>query len=514
MLGIAKLAALKEDVNLYPHQERAVNNPNQSVVIAHSVGAGKTLTGIARFERLKEEGKASKALVVVPSSLRHNFAEQGVNRFTDSKAQIIGNKQEVRKGTAGDVNPDADYNIISYEMFRRDPKGYMQRSGADTIIADEFHKNKNEGTLTTDSLKEIRGDYKNFIGLTGSVISNSLADVQPLVDIASSGEHRLGENKKEFADKYLKRSNSRKYADLRENRRPIVGFKNKKVLEKELSKYVDYLDYQDVKTIANMPEKKTMETRIPLPKEEAKMYRRFIKNDPKLNKLVTNRRLETMKDEEVASAFNSMIEARKMMNSVATFTPGMSLVESAENTTKTKRLLDNIENHLKETPDGQVVVLSHLINGGHDVVSEGLKGRGIEHGLFLGKGNKDISEESRQADVRDFNDRKKRVILVSSAGGEGLSLNDTTYEAVLDGHYNPEKMNQMEARGVRSGGLSHRPQEEREVLVERHIATMPRTLGIFKSRIQTPNEVIYDIADNKNKNNQLLFDLLKSNREE
>jgi hypothetical protein len=70
-------------------------------------------------------------------------------------------------------------------------------------------------------------------------------------------------------------------------------------------------------------------------------------------------------------------------------------------------------------------------------------------------------------------------------------------------------MNQMEARGIRSHGLSHRPKEQRVVQVNRYLATMPKTLGVFKSSTKTPDEFIYEISKNKEKQNKMLYDLLK-----
>lgn len=510
MYGLAKLAALNEDVKLYPHQQRIVDKPGNSVIAAHGVGGGKTLSGLARFEKLKEDGKAHKALVVAPAGLRDNFGSQGVGKFTNSKYQIVGNKQELKKGgNYGLVNPDADYNIMSYEMFRKDPEGYMKQTGADTIIADEFHRGKNEGTETTDALKRLKGQYNNFIGLTGSVVSNSISDVQPLVDIASGGNHRLGENKQEFDKTYLKRNNSKYYQKVHEKRRPIIGFNKEKELSRELGNYIDFADYEDLKDIANMPDKKIHVEKVPISREQAKLYKGLLDDNPNVKKMILNKRIETMKDEEAAKAFSSLIESRKLMNSVGSIKPGMSLRESAEETPKTRKLLDDMVEHLNETPDGQALLFSHLINGGTDTLEAGLKNRHVAYGKFLGKGNKGITEEGRQQDVEDFNNRKKRVMLVSSAGGEGISMNDTTWEGVLDPHYNPEKMNQMEARGIRSGGLAHRPQRDREVEVNRYLATMPKTFGIFPSRYKTPDEFIYEVAQNKDKQNQLLFNLLR-----
>lgn len=509
---IEKQAALNSDIEYNPIQKRVIDNPSNSMIMAHPVGSGKTISGIAKFEKLKEQGKANKALVVVPAGLRGNFADEGVGKFTDSKHNIIGNQQEIRKGSGKKIDPEADYNIISYEMFRKNPKKILEDTGADTIIADEYHRLRNSGTSTIDSFKNVKGKYKNFIGLTGSVVNNKISDVYNLVDLVSQGNHGLGKNQKDFEKMYLKRSNAPKYKDLKDERKPVVGFNNKKLLQKELNKYIDYADIDDIRDIAKIPHKDVSVKKVPVSSQQAKIYKKILKDNPSIKKLIYQKRLETMKDDEIAKAFNGLIEARKLMNSVGSVVPGVDLKESSRITPKTRRMLDDMEKHLSTTPDGQAILLTNLINGGADVVEAGLKDRGIKYGKFIGKGNEGVTEESRQKDVEDYKNRKKRVMLISGAGAEGLSLNDTTWEALLDPHYNPERMNQMEARGIRSHGLSHRDEKDRRVQVNRYMATMPRTLGIFKSSVKTPDEVIYEIANNKDKQNQLLFNLLKQSQ--
>lgn len=504
-----KLAALNEDVRLRAHQERFVNMPGNAAIAAHAVGTGKTLSGIARFERQRNEGGAKKALVVVPAGLRENFATDGIKKFTNSSYNIVGNKAESGRGTYKDVSPDHDYDILSYEMFRRDPEGYVKRSGADTLITDEAHRYKNEGTSTTDSIRDGMRYANNYIGLTGSVISNTIADVQPLYNIANGGHGLLGHNKKEFEKRFLKRDSSKKYEGLADNRKPVIGFNEPRFLAKELSSKIDYIGIDQAKRIANMPDKNVDVEHVEVSDMQARMYKKLLKQDRKLYDMIRKKRYETLRDDEASRAFSSLIEARKLMNSPGSVVPNMSLSNSIENAPKTKRLLDDVATHLKQTPDGQAILLTHLINGGADVLEQGLKDRGVPYGTFLGKGVKGVTEESRQQAVRDYQNRKNRAIIVSSAGGEGLSLGDTTFEAVLDPHYNPEKMNQMEARGVRSNGLSHRPDADRKVQVNRYLATMPRSLGLFKNRLETPDEFIYNIAEKKNKQNQLLFNLLE-----
>ena len=134
----------------YPHQKKAVDrlfSNRGKMILAHEMGTGKTVTAVYGFEKLRHEGKAKKALVVVPSGLRQNFAKEGVEKFTESDYQVIGSSSEVSKKD-NYVRPgkegDKSYTIVSYAHFRRDPKGLMERTGADTIIFDEFHKTRND----------------------------------------------------------------------------------------------------------------------------------------------------------------------------------------------------------------------------------------------------------------------------------------------------------------------------------------------------------------------------------
>ena len=70
---IEKQAKLNDDIEFNPFQQRVINNPSNSMIVAHDVGSGKTLSSIAKFEKMREKGLANKALVVTPASLRHNF---------------------------------------------------------------------------------------------------------------------------------------------------------------------------------------------------------------------------------------------------------------------------------------------------------------------------------------------------------------------------------------------------------------------------------------------------------
>ena len=126
------IPTMKEWFKPYPHQKKAIDrlyNNKGKMILAHEMGTGKTATSIYGFERLRHEGKAKKALVVVPSGLRANFAENGIKKFTTSSVQVVGSPSEVSKKD-GYVRPgsegDSAYTVVSYAQFRRDPEGFMQ----------------------------------------------------------------------------------------------------------------------------------------------------------------------------------------------------------------------------------------------------------------------------------------------------------------------------------------------------------------------------------------------------
>jgi ERCC4-related helicase len=155
---------------------------------------------------------------------------------------------------------------------------------------------------------------------------------------------------------------------------------------------------------------------------------------------------------------------------------------------------------------------SNLVRGGVDVIEAGLKARGITYGVFSGKGNKGVTEASRQQAVKDYQDGKNKVILITGAGAEGLSLGNTTMVQLADGHYNPERISQAEARGIRAKGLSHRPKDKRRVAVKRYVSIIPRNfwqkITFQKQKEKSVGQWVYTTAAKKERTNKQLREVL------
>lgn len=445
-----KEAKLKKSVELRPHQEEAVQfalDNNGRGLFAHGTGSGKTLSAIATFEKLKADGKATKALVITPASLQENFEQSGVKRFTNSS---------VNRGTDG----KSDYQIMSMAKFRRDPQQALKDSKADTVIVDEIHRAKDKMSVTNRALREVSPQVKNFLGLTGSFISNHPKEVIPLLDVISPG-HDLG-SMQGFQKRYTKTKQipggflkgPKRRTDLQ--RHPELGGK--------LRGKLHYLGHEDI--AKDMPRMDVENVHVQMSPEQTKLY------NFALGKLTPMQRRKIRdglpaSQTEAMHILSAIMKARQASNSIGSH-KDMPLSQAAEDTPKIKRVLDDIEKHLSKNKDGQAVVYTNFVHGGADVLVEGLKARGHKPGLFAGVGALGVTKDSRHKDVKDFKDGKKKVIILTPAASEGVSLDNATGFFEVDRHYNPERNQQAIARGRRLGGQAHRKQKDRVLEVKRY----------------------------------------------
>jgi superfamily II DNA/RNA helicase len=171
--------------------------------------------------------------------------------------------------------------------------------------------------------------------------------------------------------------------------------------------------------------------------------------------------------------------------------------------------MEDTTEHLQQTPDGKVIIYSNMVEGGVRTISKALNSMGIAHGIFAGKGR---FERDRDKDVADYKAGKHKVLVISSAGKEGIDLPDTTMVAIADPHFNPEVVEQAKARGIRIGGQKHRLEQDREVRVKRYISTLPPSvlnkLRLTKKR-KSVEEWVSAVSERKAKSNKELKQLLK-----
>jgi len=514
--------SMKEWFVPYEHQKRAIDDkllPNQGkLILAHKPGTGKTATAIYGVERLKQRNQATNTVVVVPSGLRANFAVDGLEKFLRSPDyQILASSGDGNRANYVDLQDlkPRQYTIVSYEKFARNPDEIMQKTGADTLVLDEFHRVRNPNSSTFTAVMRGRSYAKNFIGLTASPVNNDAGEIATLLTLA---EGKAIITPKQFKSLHTQVIGYEK--GLGKNPKPVIGLKNKGMLTASLDPRVDVAESADLGEAPPLPRKDTQFVDVEMSPEQWKMYRLAMKElGPLEASIARNDPNITLKTTD--TLFARTAQARQISNSVGVGKQ-ITLEEAALATPKVSRILHDVELHLAQKPDNQVVLYSNLINGGVDVLSAGLNAKGIPPSLFVGKGtnvgDNRVTAKSRDYAVQEYQEGKRRVIVLSGAGAEGLSLNNSTAFYALDGHFNPEKIIQAEARARRLGGQSHRPVEERVVDVRRYRSVAPSVrqggglLGAeqrARPSYQTVDEWVYNTAGRKYKQNEELYSVLR-----
>lgn len=486
--ALIKSAALRKEVELRPHQEDAIaylEREGGRGLFAHGTGTGKTLSSIAAFERLKDTGKAKRALVIAPAALLTNYRESGVGKFTTS--------------THGAPGSGSDYELVSQEAFRKDPHGILAKSGADTLILDEMHRAKSGEGSTFTALRDASHSpaIKNVIGLTGSMVSNHPKEIVPLMDIIKP-QHGLG-TRGQFSKEHV--GVDRISGGFLTPPSTRYNLSNIDALKRKAKGAVHYVGHNDLGS-GGMPRLNMRDVHVEMSPEQQDVYDFAMGRLNPLSRDLIRAGLPPSQT-EAQNIFGMITKIRQASNSVGTHKV-MSDVEAVNRTPKLKRAVDDVVEHLKNTPDGQAVLYSNLVRGGAKELHAALKARGIETGFYSGPDPElGVDKNTRDQDVRDFLARKKRAIVITPAGVEGLSLNNATFFGMVDSHFNPERNAQAIARARRFGGLSHRPEDQRVVDVRRY-RSVPRQNFLSKlilGRQTGVDEWIQRVADEKDRLN-------------
>ena len=253
-----KKAALQASVKLRHHQEEFEKKYEQMggrQIAFHGLGSGKTITSINAVDK----SDSKRALILTPAALQKNYKDS-VDKYLTP-------------------NSRKKFTIMSYEKFRRNPDEFISKINPDTIVVDEFHRDKDPKGVSYNALKRARPHVKHFMGLTGTVTQNTPAEVFPLVNLTAGVDSHIP-TKKEFEQRYTEKERvyPKGFGGLvarlrhRYGEKPVL--KNEKELQSKLAPFI-HKNTPDAEFLKNFPKREEVDISTPMTKEQDKMYKYF-----------------------------------------------------------------------------------------------------------------------------------------------------------------------------------------------------------------------------------------------
>jgi len=432
--------SLKDDINLYLHQEEGVAklqylyslNPVNGVLLADDMGLGKTiqiLTFLAWLKEHKKEKTFLKALIVMPTSLVNNWSYESNNPKEVGEIQKFFKKDTFKitkfKGrlTEKRINELSNFDIVmtSYESLRLNHV-QMGKIKWNVIICDESQKIKNPITLVTTAVKTQNADFK--IACSATPIENTSEDLWCLMDFVKPGI--LG-SLKEFRIEFSK---------------PIINNQSKieaiEKLNNSLKGKIDDFYIRRTKEVLNNDGK--------FPKKIVKYYNTLPSNE-QINKF----------EEVLAKSYDSkkilaIIQYLLMISSHPDLISESDLVtkniEELEKESSKIQTLKKILDIIEKNGEKAIIftkykkmqkILSLLLNTWYQLSPNIING--------------DVNTTKRKEALDKFKQSSgfNVIILSPEAAGVGLNITEANHVIHYTRHWNPAKEEQATDRAYRIG---------------------------------------------------------------
>ena len=427
---------------LKDHQKKVVNyiskNENRGILIIHDTGTGKTLTGVASiFEILKKNKK--NVIIITPVTLTENWKKE----IIDFNGSIPTN-----------------FTFLTFQSLAKINIGEVCLDSI--IIIDEVHN------LRTP----VEAFFLNVKGITKYILENEIKkfpmyelalqpgektkkltpDLANLFELYNIPKYIVSIPKKGIYAYYNMLCALNAFKLLLLTATPIInGYKDLDNIFKMFYKIPNMASINELEAIIvkfkipisyyfinktpenGYPFYNIFRISVPMTEEEKLIYYKFEKNI-KLNLTAMNE-LRIKANTEVALEFYSP---------------------------KIRYILDRLKKKYLKT-----LIYSFFIDKGMDPVYKMLieKGSLKKEEVFMITGSTKI--EQRQKIVDEFNKLPTGVMIISSAGREGIDLKGVRYVFLLEPGWNDSSDHQALSRAVRYKSHAHLPLDEQKVDVFR-----------------------------------------------
>ncbi len=412
---------------LYPYQvEGALHLATKGrAILADEMGLGKTVQAIAAALLLQEVAKIKRVLVVVPTSLKGEWAEQ-IAFFSDVETELLSGGR--RERLARYVGTGSFFLIANYEQIMRDGMDAIDRFKPDLIILDEAQRIKNWNTKTARTFKKLQSRFA-FV-LTGTPLENRIDEfysIAEFVDPSLFGSlFRFNRAYYRFDEKG-KSAGMQNLDDLHEKAATIMLRRRKDMVEDELPGRTDKNYF------------------VPMTKEQSLRYCEF---EDKVARLCARAKKRPLTKDEMKLLQRHLACMRMLCDTC------FILDEEIRVSPKIDEAMAVFEDIFSSDSSRKIVVFSEWVKM-LELLEERLKKEGVGFAVHTGS----VRQDRRREELRRFKtDPDCRVLLSSEAGGVGLNLQNASVVMNLDLPWNPAKLEQRIARAWRK-------KQSREVLV-------------------------------------------------
>jgi superfamily II DNA or RNA helicase len=152
-------------------------------LLADEMGLGKTLEALGwlQLERSDPESKGKPALIICPTSLVENWAEEAARFVPEMKVLTLTGAERHEKW---EDLATSDIVVTSYALLRRDLDRHLEHEFSVAVL-DEAQHIKNRATQNSQAAKQIKARHK--LVLTGTPMENSVSDLWSIMDFLMPG---------------------------------------------------------------------------------------------------------------------------------------------------------------------------------------------------------------------------------------------------------------------------------------------------------------------------------------
>ena len=405
-------------VPLYPFQMRGVlfAASRGRTIIADDMGLGKTIQAIGAAELLARHRGISRALVICPASVKHQWLTE-INRFSDRSAVVIDGSSE-RRGAL--YNSEAFFKIVNYELVRRDLDS-VSALLPDLIILDEAQRIRNWETATARTIKLLRSRYA--LVLTGTPLENKLEELYSVVQFVDG--RRLGP-----AFRFLS-----EHQQVNEKGK-LIGYRNLDQVREKLAPIL--LRRRRDQVLKDLPPRTDKIFRVPMSPEQASYY-----GDQQIIVAALVRKMERQ-------GWLSPVDQQRLLCAIQNMRMICDSTFLFDKETKVSPKMEELKEILQELvieEKRKVVVFSEWEKM-NSLVGELLTQMKIGYVSLHGA----IPTRRRGQLIAKFREQNDvKVFLSTDAGGVGINLQAASAVINIEQPWNPARLEQRIARVHRMG---------------------------------------------------------------